>query len=162
MCIRDSDEITRAGQRLPVNLGEMIGKCPGHDDLAHVVDETGDVNGIVRLCAGVGRDFAGENGGADAVLPEFAPGKSALPREALKIFDDGRDHRELADLAHAQIKNGFLNAVDRRAQAVIDGIDQSQQPRSQTGIAADDFRDLCGVTLFRQQQSLQRLVDAAQ
>jgi hypothetical protein len=147
---------------LALDFGEMVRKNPGHDDFAHVVDEAGDINRIVGLHVGAGGNFTGENGGADAVLPKFAPRKRTLPGKALKILNDGCDHCELADLAHTQIKDSFLNAVDRRTQTIVDGVDQTQQARCQAGIAADDFRDLRSVTLFREQEPVQRLVDAAQ
>src|ERR1019366_7135591 len=98
----------------------------------------------------------------NAMLPEFAPGKAALAREALKILDDGRDHGELADLPDAEIKHRFLDAVDRRCEAEINGVHQAQQARGEAGVAPDDLGNLRGVTLLGQQQSLQRLVDAAQ
>ena len=155
-------EFARAGGGLPVDFGEMIGKRPGHHDFAHVVHEAGHIIGVFGLRVDAGGDFAGEDGGADAVLPEFAPGKITLPGEPLEILDDRRDHRELPDLPDAEIEHGFLNAVDRRVQAVIDGVDQPQQARGEAGVAPDDLGDVRGVALFNDQQPLERLVDAAQ
>ena len=103
----------------------------------------------------------GQNGGADAMLPEFAPGKVALQGEFLKIFDDRRHECQLPDLTDAEIKNGFLNAGDGRAEAIINLIDQPQEPRGQAGIAPDDFPNLRGITLLREHQTQHGPVDTA-
>ena len=99
--------------------------------------------------------------GADAMLPEFAPGKGALGAELLEIFDDGRDQGKLPDLPDAEVKYGFLNAGDGRAESVIDGIDQAQQAGGQAGVAADNFADLGGITVFGQNEAQKAFIDAA-
>ena len=158
----DGDEVLRALGGELVNLREMLRRRPGHHDLPHVMHEARDVIRLIRRRLHRADDLAGEDGGADAMLPELAPREGTLTGEALEIFDDGRDHRELADLAHAQVENRLFDAVDRGGEAVIDGIDQAQEPGGQAGVAADDLGNLCRVALFGHEQTLQRLVDAAQ
>ena len=155
-------KVARAFQRLTMNLGKVIGERPGHDDLAHVMHEPGNVVGFIRGRGDGGRHFPRENGAADGVLPEFAPGKRALGRELLKILDDRRHHRELPDLPHPKIKHGFLDAVDGTAQAVIDRVDQAEQARREAGVAPDDLGNLGGIPLFHREQLLQRLIDAVE
>ena len=71
-------------------------------------------------------------------------------------------HDKLADFAHAQVKNRFLDAVDRCGQAVIDGIDEFQQARGEAGVAPDDLSDLGGIALLHEQKALQSLIDASE
>lgn len=158
----DFNQIAFGLQGLAMNFRKMVGESPGHDELANVMDEPGH---IIRFLAGKldsGDNFAGHQGGADAMLPKFAPGKIALAGEALEIFDNGRDDDELADFPDAEIEHSFFDGIDGGGEAVIDGIDQAQQARGEAGVAPDDFGDLRGVTLFHEQQALQGLVDAAE
>ena len=142
------DQVGGAQSGLPVDFGEMFGEGPGHDDFAHIMHQAGDVIGLIGGKLHGGGDFAGEESGADAVPPEIAPREIALLGEPLEILNDGCHHRELADLADAQIENSFLDAVDRGAQAVVDRVDQAQQSGGETGVTPDDFRDVRGVPLL--------------
>jgi len=140
----------------------MFGKRPRHHDLPDVMHQPRHVIRVIRRPRHGGRNLPRQQGRADAVLPELAPGKGALARQPLKILDHRRHHRQLADLPHAQIEHGFLDAVDRRGQTEIDRIHQPQQPGCKAGIAPDDLCDLGRIALLRKQQILQRLVDAAE
>src|SRR5205085_4390239 len=131
-----------------------------HDNLTHVMNEASDVIGFIDSQPGDVGYFASDDGGGDAMLPEAAPGKWCVAGEGLKIFDDWRDGGELANLAHAQIKNGFFDVVNGRGQAVVNGIHQPEEARGQARVAADDFRNLGGVTAFGVQQFAQGAVDA--
>ena len=74
----DFNQLLPGQEGLTVNLSEMIGKCPGHYNFAHIVDQPGD---IVRIVGGGVResgDFVGQQTGADAVLPEFTPRERTL------------------------------------------------------------------------------------
>lgn len=159
--VLDEQEIAATLERLMMNLSEMIGKRPSHDDFTHIVNEAGDVIRVIGRCLRGFHDLMGENGGADAMLPKFAPGKRALQGELLEILDDRRDHRELADLTDAEIEHGFLNTAHGGAQSVIDGIDETEEPRREAGIASDDLTNLSGVAVFGQNQAQQGLIDAA-
>ena len=152
----------RAGLGTAMNLREVIGETPGHDNLADVMNEAGDVIGLIGGTGDVGGDFARHDGGADAVLPKFAPGEIALPGETLEILDHGRDHRELPDLPDPEVEDGFLDAVDGGVKTVVNGVDQPQKARGKAGVAPDDFGDLRGVPRFGDEQALERLVDAAE
>ena len=57
--------------------------------------------------------------------PEVAPGEFGGAGEHLKIVDDGSHHRQAADLADANIEDGFLDAVDGGGEAEVDGIDKA-------------------------------------
>ena len=151
-----------ARQGLAVDFRKMFGKCPRHHDLPNVMHQPRHIVRILGRTGNVRRHFPRQQGRTNAMLPEFAPGKLALARQALEIFDHWRNHRQLPDLAHPQVKHRFLNAVHRRGQAEINRIYQPQQPGCQARIAPDDFGNLCGIALFGQEQSLQSLVDAAQ
>ena len=146
---------------LMINLVKMVWKGRGHDDLAHIVNEAGDVIdfGIIAL-EQIG-DLAGHQRGGDAVPPELAPRESVTLGQFLKILNDGRDHGELADLADAQVEDRLLNVSDRFGHAVIDGVDQAQQAGGQAGIAPDDFGDLGRVALVGAQQFPQRRINRA-
>lgn len=109
----DGKQVALPGFSGAMNLREMIGKGPGHDDFTHIVDEAGDVVGFVIGRLHDADNFTSEYGRADAVLPKIAPGKSALAGETLKVLDDGGDHRELADLPDAEVENGFFDAIYR-------------------------------------------------
>jgi hypothetical protein len=147
---------------IEIDSAEMIGKCGGEDDFTHVVDKAGDVIGFVFVAVGWAGEFASENGSGDAVLPEFAPGEEGVAGEFVKIFNDGRDDSELADLADAKVKDGFFDAVDRRGEAVIDGVDESQEAGGQARVATDDFRNLGGETVVGVEEFFEGRFNAAQ
>src|SRR5205085_5998442 len=95
------------------------------------------------------------------MLPEAAPGERRVAGKLLKIFNDWRDRGELANLANAEVKDGFLDVVHRGGQAVIDGVDQAQKARGQAWVAADDLGNLRGVTAFGIEEIAKRAVDGA-
>ena len=141
---------------------EVLRTRGGHGDFANIVNQARDIIDLVIGRAERADDFARENRRADAVLPEIAPGKERLASQLLEILDDRRDHHELANLPHAEIEDRFLDIVDRRGQAVIDGVDQPQEPGGEAGVAPDYLRHLRGVALVRVEQFAQGAVDAAQ
>ena len=59
-------------------LGELPRPEGGEQDFADVVQQADDVVGVVvHEDVGVGEDLAGEDGGADGVVPELAPRRSS-------------------------------------------------------------------------------------
>jgi hypothetical protein len=123
-----------------------------HDDLAHVMHKAGDVIRVIRWRLHATDDFARHDGNADAMLPELAPRKRRVPGHTGEIFDDRRDHRQLADLPDAEIEHGFLDVIDGRAEPEIDRVDQAQQARGEAGIAADDLGNLMRVAAVAVEQ----------
>ncbi len=125
-----------------LELLEFLRESGGHGDLADVMDKSGDVVGFIIEGVEGADDFAGKDGGADAVLPEAAPVEGGISGEFLEVFDDGGDHGELAYLADAEVEDGFLDPVDGGSEAVVDGVDQAQEAGGEAGVTPDDFGDL--------------------
>lgn len=145
----DTDELFFEGEQVFrgfllhfLELLEFVGESGGHGDLADVVDEAGDVVSFIVEGVEGADDFAGEDGGADAMLPEAPPVEGGISGEFLEVLDDGGDHGELADLAYAEVEDGFLDTVDGGCEAVVDGIDEAQEAGCEAGVAPDDFGDL--------------------
>lgn len=152
---------SRFDSNAPLNFDKVVGKRCRHHDLAHVVNQSGD---IVRIVGGrlyATDDFASHYRNADAMLPERTPRKGCVPGETLKIFNHRSHHRESANLPDAQIKNRVFDIIDWRAEAEIHGVDQTQQSRGETRVASDDFRNLMRVTAIAVEQFPQRVLDAA-
>src|SRR6185437_11429879 len=93
----DLRKILGSAQSEPVDFREMIRERPGHHYFTHVMHEAGHVIRLVSRRLHGADDFARQNRGADGMLPKTTPGKIALLGEPLKIFDDRRHHRELAN-----------------------------------------------------------------
>jgi len=114
-------------------LVEVARKDGGHDDFADVMDEAGNVIALAFGGFNQIHQFAGEEGGADAMTPELAPWEAVVGGEFLEVLDDGSDHGELADLADAQKEDGFLDVVDGIGEAVINGVNQVKEAGGEAG-----------------------------
>jgi hypothetical protein len=127
------------------------------------VQEADEIVGVVVDVQGRRRqDFTGENRGADAVRPEIFPGQGSgrILLELVQFFDDGRGHRQLANLSQPEEKHGFFDVVHARREAEIDGIDHAQKPRAERRVAPDDLGDLRIEALFGLHERAKRMVDA--
>ena len=144
-----------------INGFEMGWKGGRHGNLAHVVQQAGHVIHFRRRTLRRGNQFTGENGRADAVLPERTPGILRARGQLLEVLDDGCDHDELADLAHTQVEHGFLDALGRGFQRVVDGIDEAEQTRGEAGVASNDIGDLMGVSGVRMHEFPERAINAS-
>ena len=107
-------------------------------------------------------EFASEDGGGDAMLPKAAPWEGSAAGKFLEIFDDRSDDGELADLANAEVEDGFLDGIDGVVEAVIDGIHQAEETGGEAGIAADDFGNLRGEAIIGMEEVAQGSFDAAE
>ena len=126
------------------------------------MDKPGDVVRFVFETHDRAGEFASEDGGGDAMLPEATPRKGGAAGEFLEIFDDRGDDSELADLADAEIKNRFFNAVHGIIEAVINGIHQPEKAGGEAGVAADDLGNLSGEAVIGVQEVAERGFYAAQ
>ena len=68
----------------------------------------------------------------------------------------------MADLADAEVKDGFLDAINRRVKAVIDGVHEAEQARGEAWITANDFRNLSGEPMVGVEEFAQGGFDAAE
>ena len=71
-----------------INLAEVRRENRGHDDFAHVMDQAGNVIALAFGRFDQVHQFAGQQGRADAMPPELAPGKAPVLGQFLEIFDD--------------------------------------------------------------------------
>lgn len=145
-----------------VDGGEMIGKGGGHGDPADIMNQSGDVVGVIRGRLEHAGDLLGQDCGADAVFPEFTPGEPRSSGEHLEVVDDGGHHGEAPDLADADIEDGFLDAVDGGGKAVVNGVDEAQKAGGQTGVTPNDFCDLRRVALVCAKDFAQGNVDGTE
>ena len=145
-----------------VNGVEVLAEGGGHNNAADIVDEAGDVIGFIVEAHGGTGEFAGEDGGGDAVLPEFAPLKGGAAGEFLEIFDDGRDDDELADLSHTEVKNGFLDAIYRGSQAVINRVYEAEETGGEARVATNDLGNLRGEAIVGAEEFAEGGFDAAE
>ena len=129
---------------LKVNGVEMILERRSHHNAADVVDEASDVIRFVIHAHDRAGQFASEDRSGDAMLPKLAPAEFGTAGELLEIFNDRSDDSELANLAHAEVKDAFLDAVHRIVQAVIDRVHEAEESRREARVAANDFRNLGG------------------
>jgi len=71
-------QVRRGIAGFEIDFLEVLGKGGGHDDLADVVDEPGQVIDVFVGSLHEIDDFAGHERGADAVAPKFAPREAGV------------------------------------------------------------------------------------
>ena len=120
-------------RRRMINGPEVLGKNGGHDDFAHIMHQARNVIALPFRRFHQVHQLPRQQRRADAMPPELPPGKAPVLRQFLKVLNDRCHHRQLADLPDSQKKNRLLDVLDRIGQAVINRIDQVQQPRGQAG-----------------------------
>src|SRR5580700_12194005 len=96
-----------------MNLMEMVFERGSHYDLAHVMNKSRNVINLVILRLEQVGDLARHQCRCDAMPPKLPPWKLPSFGQFLKIFNDRRDHRQLADLPHAEIKHCLLDVFYR-------------------------------------------------
>lgn len=158
----DIAEVGGGGGDAGADVGEFVGELGGHDDTADVVEEAGDVFEFVLGGLEGAGDLAGHDGGGDAMLPEATPGEGVMAGDFLEILDDGGGHGQLADLADAEVEDGFLDTGDGGREAVVDGVDEAEHAGGHAGVASDDLGDLGGEALFGVEQFAEDAVDTAE
>lgn len=145
-------------------LREFGGKYFGDDDLADVLEQAGDVVGVVvDRDVGVVQEVAGREGASERVQPEIAPGNlGAICAHGAHVFEDGRGQGERTDLTEAEVEDGVFDGADLGAEAEVHAVDHAEQAGGEGRIARDDLRELAGLRVVVAEEVGESAVDAAQ
>ena len=145
-------------------LCEFRGKYFGDDDLADVLEQAGDVVGVVvDRDVGVVEEVAGREGAGERVQPKIAPGNlGAVCAHGAHVFEDGRGQGERTDLAEAEVENSVLDCSDLGAEPEVHAVDHAQQARGERRISRDDLCELPGLRVVVAEEIGESAVDAAQ